>query len=216
LNIDEVWEADYNRNPKDDRLKRLIFVILVLYVNSIYSQEHYISIFVNVGVASDNDAIGSFGGGGAGLQVWESGPIFRLGAEYELNKSFSAQGFVSYSFYKYDGSLSYGDKSSVGYNNILDIMSALIWKIGIFNLNLGVGISHQLNDDIKYLEENQYHNATTFINAKNKTVLAGQFGLGFDIHIYDRFSVLAEGDLFFREYLGSAWLIGIKYSINEM
>ncbi|MEW6194285.1 MAG: hypothetical protein AB1521_03900 [Bacteroidota bacterium] len=196
-------------------MKRIISVFLILSFNSIYSQENNISLLFNVGRASDNDAIGSFGGG-AGLQAWELGPIFRLGAEYKLNKYFSAQGFVSYSFYKYDGSRSYGEKSSVGYNNILDFMSTIKWNIGIFNLNLGVGISHQFNDDIRYLEETQYHRATTFINAKSKTVFTGQFGLGFDIHIYDRFSVLAEGDLFFREYLGSAWLLGVKYSLNEM
>jgi hypothetical protein len=197
-------------------MKIIVSVFLILCFNSIYSQGNNISLFLDVGRASDNDAIGSFGGGGAGLQCWEVGPLFRLGAEYKLNKSFSAQGFVSYSFYNYDGSRSYGEKSSDGYNNILDFMSAIKWNIGIFNLNLGVGISHQFNDDIRYLEETQYHKATTFINAKNKTVFAGQFGLGFDIHIYDRFSVLAEGDLFFREYLGSTWLLGIEYSLNEM
>ncbi len=197
-------------------MKRIILVFLILCSSSIYSQENNISLLLNAGKASDNDAVGSIGGGGAGLQCWEAGPIFRLGAEYKINKSFSAQGFVSYSFYNYDGSRSYGEKSSGGYNNILDFMGAIKWNIGIFNLNLGVGISHQFNDDIRYLEENQYHKATTFINAKNKTVLAGQFGLGFDIHIYERFSVLAEGDLFFREYLGSAWLFGIKYSLTEM
>lgn len=198
-------------------MKKVVLSIVILCFNSIYSQENNISLLLNIGRASDNDAIGSISGsGGAGLQAWELGPIFRLGAEYKLNKSFSAQGFVSYSFYKYDGSRSYGEKSSVGYNNILDFMSAIKWNIGIFNLNLGVGISHQFNDEIKYLEENQYHKASTFISAKNKTVFAGQFGLGFDIHIYERFSLLAEGDLFFREYLGSAWLLGIKYTLNKM
>jgi len=189
---------------------------LILSFNFIYSQENNFSLFFNIGRASDNDAIGNFGGGGGGLQVWEPGPIFRLGADYKLNKSFYTQGFASYSYYKYDGSLSYGEKSSDGYNNILDIMGAIKWEIGIFYLNLGIGISHQFNDDIRYLEETQYHTARVFINAKNKTVFVGQFGLGFDIHIYDRFSVLAEGDLFFREYLGSALLLGVKYSINEI
>lgn len=197
-------------------MNRIILVFLILCFTSIYSQENNISLLFNAGRASDNDAVGSFGGGGSGLQCWKAGPIFRLGAEYKLNKSFSAQGFISYSFYKYDGSRSYGEKSSGGYNNILDFMSAIKWNIGIFNMNLGVGISHQFNDEIRYLEENQYHKASAFIIAKNKTVFAGQFGLGFDIHIYERFSLLAEGDLFFREYLGSAWLFGIKYSLNEM
>jgi len=95
-------------------------------------------------------------------------------------------------------------------------MSTIKWKIGIFYLNLGVRISHQFNDNIGYLENTQYHTTSIFINAQEKTVLAGQFGLGFDIHIHDRFSALAEGDLFFREYLGSAWLLGIKYSLNGM
>lgn len=95
-------------------------------------------------------------------------------------------------------------------------MGNIKWKIGIFNMNLGVGISTQFNDDIRYLEETQYHHASVFINSKNKTVFAGQFGLGFDIHIYDRFSIQSEGDLFFREYLGSAWLLGIKYSIDKI
>ncbi len=65
-----------------------------------------------------------------------------------------------------------------------------------------------------YLEQTQYHAASIFISAKHKTVFAGQFNLGFDIHIYERFSLLVEGDLFFREYFGSAWLLGIKYSLN--
>ena len=196
-------------------MKRLILLSFLFFFNIIYAQENSFSPFFDVGRASDNDAIGNFGGGGGGLQVWNPGPIFRLGTDYKLSKSFNAQGFISYSFYKYDDSRSYGEKSSVGYNNILDIMTVIKWKIGIFYLNLGAGISHQFNDDIRYLEENQYHKATVFIHSKNKTALAGQFGLGFDIHIYDRFSAIAEGDLFFREYLGSAWLLGIKYSLND-
>ena len=90
-----------------------------------------------IGRASDNSAIGSFGGGGGGLQVWKTGPIFRLGTEYKLNKFFSAHRFISYSFYKYDGSRSYGEKSGDGSNNIFDIMDSIKWKIGIFNMNLG-------------------------------------------------------------------------------
>lgn len=137
--------------------------------------------------------------------------------DYKLTKTFTAQGYASYSFYKYDGIYgSYGEKTSSGYNNILDVMIAIKLKIGIFYLDLAVGISHQFNDAIRYLENTQYHTASLFINEKQKTVLAGQFGLGFDIHIYERFSLLAEGDLFFREYLGSAWLLGIKYSLNKM
>jgi hypothetical protein len=198
-------------------MKKTIIIIFFVLSNSFYAQTNDLSILLEIGRASDNDAIPSIGGGsGAGLKAWGLGPLFRLGVEYKLSKSFSAQGFVSYSFYKYDVSRSDGEKTSVGYNNILDIMSAIKWKIGIFYLNLGVGISHQFNDDVRYLEETQYHKATTFINVKNKTVFAGQFGLGFDIHIYDKFSMLAEGGLFFREYLGSAWLLGIKYSLNEM
>ncbi|HRN25964.1 MAG: hypothetical protein IT276_11715 [Ignavibacteriaceae bacterium] len=197
-------------------MKKLIPLLLILSFNFINAQQDNFALFLNIGRASDNDAIGNFGGGGGGLQVWKAGPIFRLGTEYKLNKSFSAQGFVSYSFYKYDGSRSYGEKSSDGYNNIFDIMGNIKWKIGIFNMNLGVGISTQFNDDIRYLEETQYHHASVFINSKNKTVFAGQFGLGFDIHIYDRFSIQSEGDLFFREYLGSAWLLGIKYSIDKI
>lgn len=198
-------------------MKKTIIIIFIVLSNSFYAQTNDLSILLLIGRASDNDAIPSISGGsGAGVKAWELGPLFRLGIEYKLSESFSAQGFVSYSFYKYDGSESYGEKSSVGYNNILDIMSAIKLEIGIFNMNLGLGISHQFNNDIRYLETNQYHKATVFINAKNKTVFAGQFGLGFDIHIYDRFSVLAGGDLFFREYLGSALLLGIKYSLNEM
>lgn len=197
-------------------MKGLVIVFLILCPNAIYSQEHNFSLFFSVGRASDNDAIGSFAGGGAGLHAWDLGPIFRLGAEYKLNKSFSAQGFASYSFYKYDGSYSYGEKSSDGYNRIIEFLGNIKWNIGIFYLSLGTGISHQNNDGIRYLKETQYHTASTFINAKSKTVFAGQFALGFDIHIYDRISVLAEGDLFFREYLGSAWLLGIKYSLSEM
>ena len=197
-------------------MKKLILLSVLLGFNIIYAQENHLSPFFKIGRASDNDAIRNFGGGGGGLQAWYPGPIFRIGTDYKLNKSFYAQGFVSYSFYKYDGSRSYGEKSSVGYNNILDIMTAIKWRLGIFYLNLGIGISHQFNDDIRYLEATEYHTASVFIEAKKKTVFAGQFGLGFDIHIYERFSVLAESDLFFREYLGSAWLLGIKYSLIKM
>ena len=197
-------------------MRNKIIVLLLLSINLVYAQENNFSLIFNVGRASDNDAIGNFGGGGSGLHVWEAGPIFRLGTEYKLSESFSTQGFISYSFYKYNGSKSYGEKSSVGYNRIIELLGDIKWNIGIFYLSLGAGISHQYNDDIRYLEETQYHKENIFINAKNKTVFAGKFGLGFDIHIYDRFSVLAEGDLFFREYLGSAWLFGIKYSLNEM
>lgn len=196
-------------------MKKLILLTFIFFFSSIFAQENNFSPFFEAGIASDNDAVGSFGGGGAGLQAWSPGPMFRLGTDYNLNNSFSAQGFISYSFYKYDGSLSYGEKSSGGYNNILDIMSAIKWKTGIFYLQLGAGISHQFNETISYLEETEHHGATAFINAKNKTVFAGQFGLGFDIHIYERFSLLTEGNLFFREYLGSAWLLGIKYSLSE-
>lgn len=195
-------------------MKKTFLLILVFSFNFIYAQENTVSPFLTAGRASDNDAIGNFGGGGGGLQCWEAGPIFRLGIEYNVNTSLSTQGYISYSFYRYDGSVSYGEKSSSGYNNILDIMSIVEWKIGIFNMKLGAGVSQQFNDEIRYLEENQYHEAEAFVQAKSKTVFAGQFGLGFDIPVYDSFSVLAEGDLFFREYLGSAWLLGFKYSLK--
>jgi hypothetical protein len=197
-------------------MKKIILVIILFFSDSFYAQVNNLSGFLEIGRASDNDAVGSFGGGGAGFQVWEPGPIIKLGSEYVLDESFSAQGFISYSFYKYDGSRSYGEKASIGYNRIIDLLGIIKWNMGIFYLNLGAGISHQYNDNIRYLEETQYHKATNFIDAKNKTVFGGQFGLGFDIHIYEKFSVLAEGDLFFREYLGSAWLLGIKYSLNKM
>jgi hypothetical protein len=191
----------------------LVFFLLLSF-HLIYAQENNLSLFFNVGGASDNNAIGSFGGGGAGLQVWELGPIFRIGLEYKLNKSFSVQGIVSYSFYKYDGTLNYGENANDGHNRILDIMGNLKWHISIFYLTLGAGFSNQNNDEIKYLE-NQYHSTIIFVSAKNKNVFSGQFGLGFDISIYERLSVLAEGDLFFREYLGSAWLLGVKYSLYK-
>lgn len=197
-------------------MNKVILLFLIMSFNFGYAQENKFSQFFSVGRASDNDAIGSFGGGGSGLQCWEAGPMFRLGIEYNVNSSLSTQGFISYSFYRYDGSRSYGEKSGSGYNNILEIMNVAEWKIGILNMKLGAGISYQFNDEIRYLEENQYHKASAFINAKSKTVFAGQFGLGFDIPLYDRLSLLAEGDLFFREYLGSAWLLGIRYSLTEL
>lgn len=197
-------------------IKKSFLFILIFNFNFIFAQEKNLSPFINIGKASDNDAVGNFGGGGGGFDVWEAGLIFKLGADYKLNESFFARGYVSYSFYKYDGSRSYGLKTITGYNNIWDVMTAINWKIGIFFMNLGVGISHQFNDDIRYLEETQFFTSRVLIEAKNKTVFAGQFGLGFDIHIYKRFSLLAEGDLFFREYLGSAWLLGMKYTLVKI
>ena len=92
-------------------MKKIFLLILVLSFNYIFAQENNISPFFSAGRASDNDAIRSFGGDGAGLRCWETGPIFRLD---------------------------------------------------------------------------------------------------------DRFSVLVQGDLFFREYLGSAWLLGFKYSPEQI
>ena len=132
----------------------LVFFLLLSF-HLIYAQENNLSLFFNVGGASDNDAIGSFGGGGAGHQVWELGPIFRIGLEYKLNNSFSVQGIVSYSFYKYDETLNYGENANDGHNRILDIMGNLKWHISIFYLTLGSGFSNQNNDAIKYLE-NQF------------------------------------------------------------
>ena len=193
-----------------------IILIFILYSMSYFPQQKDLSVFISAGWGSDNDAIGSFGGGGAGLQVWYNGPVLRLGAEYELNKTWSTQGFVTYSFYKYDGKMSFGEKTSTGYNNIFEVLGTLKWNIGIFYMNFGIGISHQFNDEIRYLEENQFHKAVKFIDSKRKTVIAGLFAPGFDIHIYDRFSLLVEGDLFFREYLGSGWLLGVKYSLVQL
>ncbi|NQT26728.1 hypothetical protein HQ585_15335 [candidate division KSB1 bacterium] len=98
------------------------------------------------------------------------------------------------------------------------MMSNIKWNIGIFYFTGGVGFSYQNNDDIRYLEETQYHTKSIFIHTKSKTVIAGLFGCGFDVHIYNGFSLLAEGDLFFREppHAGAAWLLGIKYSLNEI
>jgi len=91
-------------------MKNIIILFIIFFFNIIYSQENNFAPFFSAGIASDNDAIGSFGGGGGGLQAWYPGPIFRLGTDYKLNKSFYVQGFISYSFYKYDGSYSYGEK----------------------------------------------------------------------------------------------------------
>ena len=191
---------------------RNILLVIFVFNSYVIAQNGGFSILLMAGNASDNDALGNFGGGGASYQHWESGPIFTLGIERELSESFSAQGFLSYSYYNYNGRSTFGEKTNTGANKLFDILGRIKWNIGIFYIFGGAGISSQHGDAINYFESNEYHEATVAIPEKSSTVFAGTLGLGFDIYIYKNFSLLAEGDWFFREYLGSAWQIGTKYT----
>ncbi len=197
-------------------MRKIIAVSFLLFPVLSFSQVNDLSILIKIGRASYNDAIGNLGGGGNSYDFWKPGPQFTIGLEKKLNSSFSAQGIITYSIHRYNGIQTFGETTNDASNRILEVMGNLKLNIGIFYSMLGVGISNQNGDEIRYLESNQYHSASAAIEAKNKTAVAGLFGLGFDIHIYDRISVLAEGDIFFREYLGSVWLLGVRYSINEL
>ncbi|NQT26727.1 hypothetical protein HQ585_15330 [candidate division KSB1 bacterium] len=96
-------------------MNRIILILIIICINSVYAQENNWSLFFAGGKASDDFNICLDVGGNCRTTTWESGPIFRLGTEYKLNNTFDAQGFVSYSFYKYDH-YRYGDKKSDGYN----------------------------------------------------------------------------------------------------
>ena len=182
-----------------------------------YSQECDYSFLIKAGRASDNDSWGNFGGGGGGEWWWDSGPQITVGLEKTLNTKFSALLIISYSWFKYNDHLFPYDNTNSGYKRYFDVMSNIKYNIWVFYLNLGTGFSHQSSDEIRFLDSTQYHytNAAKY-PSKNKFVFSGMFSLGLDINIYDRFSIIAEGNLFFREYLSSSWQIGIKYSVPEL
>lgn len=148
------------------------FIFLTASLCSVIAQDiekNDLAVFIRFGIASDNDAMGSFGGGAPSYQFWDTGPIYNLGIEKSLSDSFSLQGIVNISSYKYDGTRTYGEKTNDAYNRIFDIMAILKWKLWWFHISGGIGLSHQNGDAIKYLEETEYHSASVRIKAKSKT-----------------------------------------------
>jgi hypothetical protein len=193
----------------------LLLSITVIFFNCFdaRAQQNDISLLLKVGNSDYNDSIGSFGGGGPDYTYWHPGPKLSAGIEILLNRRFSFQGLASFSIYNFDEKYSWGNEVNDATNRLYDLMANIKLNIGIFYLLGGIGFSYQNGDEVDFLEYSQYHQPGKLYNAKDKFVVAGLFGLGFDIKIYKQYSLIAEADINMREYMGSAAMLGIKYSL---
>jgi hypothetical protein len=191
-------------------------LIILFYCSNIFAQEKPLSLVLKGGNADYNISIGSFGGGEPDYTYWKTGPQFSAGIEFPLNSKFSFQGLANFSIHNFDERFSWGEKVNNAQNRLYDIMGNIKYNIGIFYLIGGMGFSYQNGDAVKYLVATEFHNAEILHNAKNKFVLAGLLGLGFDIKIYQQFSIIAEADINMRQYMGTAAVLGIKYSLLKI
>ena len=188
-------------------------LILFIYPFDVDAHDKDLSILLKGGSANYNASIGNFGGGGHSYYEWKLGPQFSIGIEKELSSTFSIQALFVYSIHSFDERYAWGDKVNNAKNSIYDLMGNLKLNIGIFYFNGGIGFSYQSGEEVRYLEANQYHGAETKLSAINTFVFAGLLGIGFDINVYKQFSLITEADINLREYMGTALLIGIKYSL---
>ena len=192
----------------------IVLIISLLFNSNVFSQEDATSILIKGGKASYNDAIGSFGGGGVSYDFWEDGPQFSAGIERPLNKHFSYQGLFAISVHNFDKKYSYEEATTNSHNYVFDLMANIKWNLGIFYFLGGAGFSYQYGEVVKFTETTDYHTANEVLHkSKDKFVLAGLLGLGFDIHIYNHFNIIIETEINMREYMGSALLGGIKYKL---
>lgn len=145
--------------------------------------------------------------------IWNNGLQLSAGIEKQLGPKSSLQGLFVYSIHGFDERYSWGEKVNNAKNNVYDLMGNLKLSIGIFYFIGGAGISYQNSDAVKYLESNQYHNATTLYAAKERFGIAGLLGLGLDIIISEQINLITEADINMREYVGTSLLVGLKYSL---
>ena len=174
------------------------------------AQENYSLVF-KAGAADYYTSL-SFGGNSAYYTFWNDGFQISLGLEFPFNNSFSFQGDIEYSSFSFNTTYVFDDRVNKAKNQLIDLMGNIKWNLGIFYFIGGFGFSSQIGDEVKYLDENEFHDATIIYPSREKFVIAGMLGLGFDIKIYDRISMIAEADIRMREYAGTVALLGIKYS----
>jgi len=186
-------------------------MLLANYID-ISAQEKNISIILKGGSSVYNASLHDVGGNGSSYIFWKSGPQFTAGIEKTIDP-FTFQILAGYSIYGFDESFAWGEKMNNAKNSVYDLMGNLKLNIGIFYFLGGIGFSYQNGEEVRYLESNQFHKAETLYAGKNKFVLAGLIGAGFDIKIYRQTNLIIEADINLREYMGTALLAGIKYEL---
>ncbi len=188
-------------------------IILILLLSGVSTAQKNFSVVLKVGTADYNISSGGFAGGGPYYTFWNDGYHISGGIEFSLNNSFTFQGVGEYSSFKFNTDNAYLEKVNDAINQVFDLMGNIKWNLGIFYFIGGVGFSAQIGDEVKYLEKNEYHDATTLYPSRNKFVFAGLLGLGFEINVYNKISLIAEADIRMREYAGITALLGVKYKL---
>ncbi|MDP4197892.1 MAG: hypothetical protein Q8940_22820, partial [Bacteroidota bacterium] len=191
-------------------INKYTLVLVLIFCGILLAQEKENKFLIfKAGVAKNS--LGSFnvGGGGDGYSNWNKGPHFALGTEFYLGRVASLQILGEYSVFTFDNSLfEGGDRFNNAKNSIFDLMANLKLNIGYFYFLGGLGFSNQHGDEVIYKSEQNTSrdNYSIFYPEKNKFLIAGLLGMGFDIHIYENISLILEGDIRMREYMGTAAL----------
>jgi len=193
------------------KFQNAIFATLLL--TTVLIGQDNLSLIFKAGQAKYNIGMGSFGGGGPYYTFWNEGYHIAAGIEFPLNENLSFQGLGEYSSFNFDTWWAFGERANNAKNRVFDLMGNIKWNLGIFYFIGGVGFSAQIGDEIKYLDKTESHDIETLFPAKNKFVFAGLLGLGFDIKVYGRFSLIAEANIRMREYAGATALLGLKYDL---
>ena len=193
---------------------KALTVMIFFFANIISAQQKELSIFFEGGIASSGGFGFNVSGSGGTMGPWKSGYQISIGAEYPFYKNFSLRGMINYSWHPFDEMYSYGLSHSNSKLTYTDLLADLKLNLGWFFFNGGIGLSSQSADEIRFWDNNGMENLNFYSPQKSKFLISGIVGIGLDIEVFERFSLLIECSLYMREYMGSAFLGGLKYRLE--
>ncbi len=198
----------------------ILFIILVTILSlDGFGQSPNAGILLKCGNTKYANIHGFQFAGGNGPGTWKFGPIIGTGIEYNINKSWSAQATLEYSYNIYDDSKTWTHSLIIGKNTVVDIMGNIKKKWSWFYFIAGVGYSIQKNSETySIVYDNSIYSGGRyykyiFDEGTSANVLTGLLGVGSQFKITNSIDFFIEGSIRGRRYGSTAAQLGIIYEI---
>ena len=200
------------------RIISFIILLAILSVDGFAHSSNY-KILLKGGRTKYGDIKGFEVSGSGGSGSWKFGPIIGTGIERDINKSWSLQATLEYSFNIYDDSKTWAQATSIGKNTVVDIMGNIKKKWNWFYLFAGVGFSIQKSSETySVVYDNSIYSGGHYYKyivneGTSSKGLTGLLGIGFQFRIVKNIEIFFEGSIRGRRYGSTAAQLGIIHEI---
>lgn len=193
-----------------------LFVIVLMYLLSTLSlaQDSKYKVILKGGITSYSGVQGFVVSGGGGDGIWKIGPVGGVGTEYDLGKSWFAQGTLEYSYSIFGDEVHHSESLERGHNTVIEVMGNIKKKWNWFYLITGVGYSTQNSTDTYksgFINGERFH--YVYYKGTSTNILTGLLGIGLEFNIVDDLGIFMEGSWRLRKYVSSITEIGVLYRL---